>query len=108
MKSQWRSVKSAGILETSAASVLWHEALPHLAQRGELRLGEVREEQLADAFPVGLARLGELLAARVGEHGERAAGVVRARLARDQAVALEAIDQAGQAAATEPHRGGDV
>ena len=42
--------------------------------------------------------------ARLGEHGVGAAGVRVALLAVDQALALEAVDQAGQTAAAEDHR----
>ena len=50
----------------------------------------------------------ELLLPGVGEDGEGPAGVAGARLAAQEAVGLEAVDQAGQAAAAEDHRAGEV
>src|SRR3954471_581151 len=83
-------------------------ALPDAAEHVELLAGEVLEEVAANALEVRAARGGELVAATRGEDGEGAAGVALARLALEQAVALEAIDETGQAAAAQQDGRGEV
>src|SRR4051812_45578369 len=76
-------------------------ALPDAAEHVELLAGEVLEEVAAHALEMRAARGRQLVATARGEDGERAAGVALARLALQQAVALEAIDKPGQPAAAQ-------
>src|SRR5215211_8147821 len=62
---------------------------------------EVVEEALADTLEVRRARLREQLLAAVGQNREAAAAVRVAGVALEQAVALEAVDEAGGARAAQ-------
>src|SRR3954447_26623493 len=78
-------------------------ALPDAAEEVELLVAEVLEEVPAHALEVGAARGGELVATARRQNREGAARVALARLALEQAVALEAVDEAGQPAARQQH-----
>ncbi len=83
-------------------------AIPGVAERLELGGAEEVEEHRAHAGEVGGARGAQLLAAGRRELGELAAGVVAAGDALEQALARQAVDEPGQAAAAEQDRGGEV
>src|SRR4051812_18641539 len=93
-----RAGMRGGRLFVSAVDAGEH-LVPQLAEPVEIGVGQVLEEVPAHAVEVRPAGRGELVAARVGEHGERAAPVGLAGLAPDVALALEAVDQARQPAA---------
>src|SRR5438093_5818270 len=80
------------------------QAAPDPAEHVELLVGEVHDEVAADAVEVGAAGRGELRAAGCGQDGEGAARVALARLALEEPLASEPVDQAGQAAAAEQDR----
>src|SRR5215204_3348690 len=71
-----------------------HGTVPPGRHLLELAGLEVAQEPLPDAFQVRRARLLEDLLAAIGQHGEAAAAVGVAGVAHEQAVALQAIDQA--------------
>jgi hypothetical protein len=83
-------------------------AVPPLGHRHELVLAEVAEEALADAGEVGRPRVGEQLVALVRQDREAAAPVGRARVAHQQPLALEAVDQPRHAGAREQHAVGQL
>src|SRR4051794_22395832 len=82
--------------------------LPDVAERVELVVAEVLDEVPAYAVEVRAAGDVQPLASGRGEDGERPARVALTGLACDEAVAGEAIDQAGQAAARQQDRGGEI
>src|SRR3954454_10834575 len=86
----------------------WEDLLPDVAERLELLVAEVLDEVPAHAVEVRAAGGVQPPAGRRGEDGDRPAGVALAGLALDEAVAGEAIDEAGQAAAREQDRGGEI
>ena len=82
-----------------------------LPRRGELALivvVEMRQEPLVNAREVGRARLGELPAAVGGDLGEQSTSVAGARLARDEPVALHAVDETRDPALAEEHGRGEL
>src|SRR4029077_19656741 len=97
-----RRRRSSGGIRSAAARAgrgggAGDHSLPGVAEGVELGLGEVLEEQRADAGEVGSAGGSELLGAGGRQDGVGTAGVVVARLAADESLALEAIGQAGEA-----------
>src|SRR3954452_22448471 len=84
------------------------DAVPGIAQGVELVVGEVLQEERAYAGEVCGAGAGEHVDAGLGEDGVGAAGVARARLAPDQALALEAVGQSREPGAAEDDRRGEV
>ena len=84
------------------------DAVPGLGEQRELGRREVLEEVAAHALEVGDRRGREPRTAVVGEVGICAAGVVRARDALDEPVALQPVDEPRQPATAQQHRLGDV
>src|SRR4051794_15805360 len=84
------------------------DALPDLAEPLELAGLQLVEEPAADAVEVRGPRALERGTPRVGQARERAARVGRARLAPDEAVLLEAVDEPREPAAREQHGIGEV
>src|SRR4051795_12993839 len=84
------------------------QALPGGTEELVLLGAEVIEEHRPHAGEMRGAGGGELAPAGRRQRRERAAGVARARLAGDEALALEAVDEAGQAAAAQDHGRGEV
>src|SRR3954453_17275756 len=84
---------------SAAATELVQDAVPDVAELVELGVVEDGQEVPADAGEVRAPRGVELRAARGGQHGVGAAGVGVARRAADEPLALEAVDEPGQAAA---------
>ena len=79
-------------------------AIPGAGEQLELLRGEEVEEHRAHAGEVRRARRREPLATERGELGERAAGVVVAGDALEQALPLQPVDEARQPAATQQDR----
>src|SRR5690606_22619263 len=67
------------------------DAVPRLGEDVQLLGGEVAQEVAAHALEVGDLRLEQPVQAGVGQAGVRAAGVVGAREALHEPVALEAV-----------------
>src|SRR6476661_2133310 len=89
------SCRRSGRRRPGAARVGPGEPAQQVPQRRELVLAEPAEEQLPDGGQMGGPSLGDLRATLVGDDGVGAAGVVLARAAMNQAVALQTVDQAG-------------
>src|SRR5437588_6048726 len=89
-------------------AVAGSDALPHVGERAQLLLGEAQEEVLAHDREVRAARLADAPAPRLRQAGEGAAGVVFAGAALQEVVALEAVDEPGQAAARKLRLLGEV
>src|SRR4051794_32736151 len=94
---QYRNL-SVSVSSLGAASLGRHEPLEQRGELLELGLGVEVGEQRADAGVVGPMGGGEALAAPGGDDRVGATRVVLARAALDEPVALQAVDQAGQAA----------
>src|SRR5918996_4102384 len=88
---------------TSRAGRARTDLLPERGERALLVGREPAQEALAHAVQMRLAGASEQLAALVRDLGEVAALVLLAAPAAQQAIALHAIDQPGQAAAAEQH-----
>ena len=86
---------------SSGAAAAGRHALPHLAERLELSLGEMREEMLAHDCAMGTTRRVQALTAAIGETGISTACVVFAAATPEQLVTLQTIHQAREAAARE-------
>src|SRR2546423_9608465 len=91
-----------------SAAVAGSDALPHLGHRLQLGWGEPRDELLTHERQVRSARLLQALATFGGKAGVGASRVVVARAAVEQAIALEPVDEPGQAAARELGMFGEV
>src|SRR5919109_2154417 len=83
-------------------------ALPKMGELAQVVFQEVAQESLAHAVEMGGARPRQERLARVGQHRVAAAAVGRARVALQQAVALEPVDQPRHAGAREQHAVGQL
>src|SRR5215216_5069498 len=80
------------------------ELLPERAHGAQLLAGEAAQEAGAHALEVRASRSVEEPAALGCELGEVTSGVALAALSLQEALALQAVDQSRQPAATEKHR----
>src|SRR4051812_28703038 len=87
-KSQWGLVKSSVAVGRRAPG---QHALPHVGEPLEVLALEVGEEAPSDTLEVRGPGLGQQRRARVGEHREAAPCVAGARVAHEEALALEAV-----------------
>ena len=93
---------------SGTAAAPGEHALPEDRERGQLVLGEVPQEALADAVEVRRPRGRQHLGALVGQHRVAPAAVVGAVVALDQPVVDEPVDEPRHPGAGEQHGVGQL